>query len=54
MKKRIFGLNISTIVSVLVCLIAAILFWTIANLPGDTIAMHLDVSELVTEGTRYV
>ena len=54
MNKRIFGMKISTIVSVLVCLIAAILFWTIANWQGGTIAMLSDVPVLAIEGVKYV
>ena len=53
MNKRIFGIKISTIVSVLVCLIAAVLFWTVANLPGDIIAMHSDVTVPAIEVVRY-
>ena len=54
MNKKIFGIKISTIISVLVCLIAAVLFWTIANLPCDALSMHADVAVPVIGGARYV
>lgn len=54
MNKKVFGIKISTIISVLVCLIAAILFWTMANLPESVFEACSDVVEPVIEGVRYV
>ena len=54
MNKKIFGIKISTFISVLVCLIAAILFWIMANLPEGSIYLHSDYISPVFEGVRYV
>ena len=54
MNKKIFGIKISTIISAVVCLIAAILFWTMANLPESFISLHSAFISPVIEGVRYV
>ncbi len=54
MNKKIFGIKISTIVSALVCLIAAILFWIMANMPEDTVYLYSDAIRFLFEGTMYV
>ena len=54
MNKKIFGIKISTIISAVVCLIAAILFWIIANLPEHSFTMYSDIVVPLIEGVRYV
>ena len=54
MNKKVFGIKISTIVSVLVCLIAAILFWIMANMSENQITIYSDLVRPLIEGVRYV
>lgn len=47
MKKKIFGIRLSTYLTVALCLVAAFILWLYVNFPGESSNVTSLISDLI-------